>query len=377
MIMPGQHGAAGAIERVGVIGCGLIGGSFALAAKRIGLHVRVTDARAEVRTAAARLGLEVAEDLESTVVDRDLVVIATPVEAIASIAADVIPRMQAHSILTDTGSTKAQVLLEVERVLERLDRPVISFIGGHPMAGREHGGVDAADGDLFQGAAWVLTPARGADARALGRLSALLVRIGARVIVLDAELHDRLVATVSHLPQVLASALVVHAASEAEDRQALWALAAGGFRDATRVAGSDPELWMGVLRQNRAAVAAELERFAARLLAVRDALSQHRDEEVRALLTSAREVQRAQLHSKPVRGPLVRVVVPLEDRPGMIAGVAAALGEAGINIEDLSMRHADSGDRGALVVAVAGSEIAERAVAVLAARGISAHVENG
>jgi prephenate dehydrogenase len=242
------------------------------------------------------------------------------------------------------------------------------------MAGSEQSGPGAADGSLFQGATWVLTPTERTNHRALQELSGVLRSLGARVLALPPDRHDALVAVVSHLPQIAASCLAdVAGEAVATSGQAVLAVAGGGFRDTTRIAASDPQLWRDILEGNRLAVLDALDRYRARLDELRAALAEDDSDGLVALLDRASQARR-QLVDKERATRLVDVVVPLDDRPGTLAESTTALGEAGINIEDLAMRHAAAGDRGALLVRVE-EPAARRALEALEQRGLHAHLE--
>lgn len=243
------------------------------------------------------------------------------------------------------------------------------------MAGSEQSGPEAADGRLFQAATWVLTPTGTTADRALHDLSGFVRRLGARVVVLSPARHDELVAIVSHLPQLAASALAdVAADAVASSGEAVLAVAGGGFRDTTRIAASEPDLWLGILRGNRAAVLEALDEYLGRVTDVRDALAAGDWPGVHTVLARASAARR-RLVPKAVAEPLVDLVVPLTDRPGAIAAATTALGEAGVNVEDVTMRHAVEGEgRGSLVMRVAAAA-ADRGLTALAAGDIPAHVE--
>ncbi|HEX9889324.1 MAG TPA: prephenate dehydrogenase [Nitriliruptorales bacterium] len=361
-------------DSVLVIGCGLIGGSFALATQRLtGVrHVIVHDRDPEVRARAAALGVgtAVADDPSRVLPDVDLVVLATPVPTILGLVQEMVGRVRTHQILTDVASVKSRLVPRIDQLLGNSAR----YIGGHPMAGSERSGIGAADGTLFQGATWLLTPTAEADPQAFERLSSHLHALGTRVLAVDPDRHDRLVAAASHLPQVLASALMVHASRRAEQEAALFAVAAGGFRDVTRVAASDPALWRAILQENRVAVLAELDGYLDELGGLRDAIAGGDWDGVTRVLAAARDARR-DLAGKDVDGTLHDLVIALPDSPGALAAVTTALGETGTNIEDLSMRHADDGTRGALVIAIAGWDRAQRARETLAERGFPSHLE--
>lgn len=368
----------GGVARLTVVGAGLVGGSVAAAARAAGAEVLLTDRDAEVRAraAAAALADRVVDALPAAVADAQLVVVAVP----ATVAADVVVEVARHArqdaVLTDVTSLKGALVPDVERRLAELGLGPQRFVGGHPMAGSERSGPEAADGHLFQGATWVLTPTPVTGAGALTQVSAVLRDLGARVLALDPDLHDQLVAVTSHLPQVAASALADVAAETAGRLgEAVLAVAGGGFRDTTRIAASDPELWVGILGGNRDAVVGGIDALRSRLLDVRDALAAGDDEPVRALLGRASTARRG-LVRHDVATETVDLVVALDDRPGSLAAATKALGEAGINVADLAMRHASAGDRGALLVRVAVTSEG-RARAALAAVGLDSHVETG
>jgi prephenate dehydrogenase len=373
----GGGGGTGSIRRVAVVGAGLVGGSVALAAREAGIdRVVLTDQDPDVRARARELGLahEVLDELSETVRDADLVVIAIPSHYVAAIAKDVADAAPMQAILTDVASLKSQLVPEVERILEAHGLNPSRFVGGHPMAGSEQSGPGAADGSLFQGATWVLTPTERTNHRALQELSGVLRSLGARVLALPPDRHDALVAVVSHLPQIAASCLAdVAGEAVATSGQAVLAVAGGGFRDTTRIAASDPQLWRDILEGNRLAVLDALDRYRARLDELRAALAEDDSDGLVALLDRASQARR-QLVDKERATRLVDVVVPLDDRPGTLAESTTALGEAGINIEDLAMRHAAAGDRGALLVRVE-EPAARRALEALEQRGLHAHLE--
>lgn len=362
-------------ERILIVGCGLIGGSFALASRQVAgvREIVVADRDPEVRRRAVALGLadravaSPAEAIEGV----ELVLLAIPVPSMPDVVSELGDRMPNDAVLTDVGSVKSRLS---PKIRELLGEKAPCYIGGHPMAGSEDSGIDAADGQLFQGATWLLTPTGDVEPDAFERLSGHLHAIGARVLAVDPERHDRLVAAASHLPQVLASALMAHASRRAEEEGALLAVAAGGFRDVTRVAASDPELWRSILAENRVAVLAEIDGYLEQLASVRDALEAEDWGTVTAFLRAARDARRA-LPLKQIADTLHDLVIPLPDTPGALAAVTTALGGTGINIEDLSMRHAGDGTRGALVIAIAGDEASQRARAVLEEQGFSSHLE--
>jgi prephenate dehydrogenase len=380
------------VERVAIVGAGLVGGSVALAARAAGLaEVRVFDADPTVRERAEELGFGSVpgQDLTGTVAGVDLVVVATPAHTVPDVVAEVAGLVAPGTYLTDAASLKADLTLEVESRLryastfESTDRSTARstarpraswFVGGHPMAGSEHSGPDAADGSLFQGATWVLTPRASTADDTLQAVSGFLRRLGARVLVLAPDRHDELVALVSHLPQLVASTLAEVAGRAVETTgEAVLAVAGGGFRDTTRIAASDPALWLGILRGNRPAVLEALETYRGRLAEVADALEAEDWRRLEGVLARASAARR-RLVPKATQDVAVDLVVALDDRPGTLGAATSALGEEGINIEDLAMRHATDATRGALLLRVR-RDAAERALTAVRAHGFTAHVE--
>lgn len=365
------------LRRVAVVGAGLVGGSVAAAARAAGAHVTLTDRDPAVRARAldADLADVVAHDLAAAVADADLVVAAVPAAATPAVVVEIARHARADAVLTDVASLKAALVPAVEDALAAADLGPHRFLGGHPMAGSERSGPEAADATLFQGATWVLTPTATTDPAVLTALSAGLDRLGARVLALAPDRHDALVAVTSHLPQVVASTLAaVAAAATGRVGEAVLAVVGGGFRDTTRVAASDPDLWVGILGGNRAAVVAALDEYTTALGEVRDAIADGDDGPLRTLLAAGAAARRGLVRDEAERA-VVDLAVPLDDRPGALAIATTALGDAGIDVRDLAMRHAGAGDRGALLVRIEAAA-AERATAALAAVDLPAHVED-
>jgi prephenate dehydrogenase len=366
------------LERVAVVGAGLVGGSIALAACAAGVpSVRVHDADPDVRERATALGLgtEVDDSLAAALEGAQLVIVAVPAPAVAALVELIATLVEPTTYLTDATSIKSDLILDVESRLRSLGARPGRFVGGHPMAGSERSGPEAADGSLFQGATWVLTPTGGTQDEALRAVSAFLRRLGARVLVLPPERHDELVALVSHLPQLVASTLADVAGRAVETAgEAVLAVAGGGFRDTTRIAASDPDLWLEILRGNQPAVLEALDAYRARLDEVRAALSGADWERLHGVLDHASSARR-RLVAKGEAIAAVDLVVALDDRPGALGAATTALGQAGINIEDLAMRHATDAHRGALLLRI-DREAADRALVAVRQRGFAAHVED-
>lgn len=359
--------------KIAVLGCGLIGGSIGLAARAKASDVWVSayDRIPEVAMTAVRRGAadEAADSPTQAVEDADIVFIATPVGAIADVARAVAPTLRAGCVITDVGSTKSRVVLEIEEILTQ----GVVFIGGHPMAGTEDEGIDAADPNLFERAWWILTPTERSEPGAYRRLHALLTTLGAQVMALRPDEHDELMSIISHLPQLIATTLMNLAAERGREHAGLLALAAGGFRDVTRVAASNPEIWLDICRENASAISATIDRFSRELADLADRIRGDDREALRAILTRARSARRS-LGVKEIKGVPYAVRMPVPDRPGVLAEVTTSIGNLGINIEDLEISHATEGGRGTLHLTVAGETQAGRVSEALKALGFETKV---
>ena len=249
------------MKRISIIGLGLIGGSLALALKGsadIEAEIVGFSRRQETASKALERGIihRAAADLGDAVDGAELVVITTPVMAIKEVLEGISFHLSPRCLVTDTGSTKAEVM-EWARLLIPDD---VSFIGGHPMAGKETSGMDEAAEDLFRGCLYCLTPAEGTDAEAVRGMEKLVKSVGARPFIVDAKTHDRLVAGVSHLPMLL-SAAFVSATMENSSWPEMAGLAAGGYRDLSRLAAGNPEMNRDICLTNREEIVKWIECF--------------------------------------------------------------------------------------------------------------------
>jgi prephenate dehydrogenase len=281
------------MKRLAMIGVGLVGGSLALALRRAGAVASIAgyDRDGEALERAAALGVidTAAGSASEAAKGADLVVVAVPVRSIGPVLHDVALAMDPQAVVTDVGSTKGEVVAVAEQELrERFPR----FVPGHPIAGREASGVEAAVADLFRAARVVLTPASSTAPDAVELVKACWEAAGARVASMPAERHDRIFAAVSHLPHVLSFALVSEIA-EREDAEELLGFAAGGFRDFTRIAASSPEMWRDIALQNRAALLEEMDRYGARLAVFRELVARGDGPGLERLMTEARTARHA------------------------------------------------------------------------------------
>jgi len=341
------------VERVALLGTGLIGASIGLALARDGIDVRGfdTDDRALARAVELGAVTTAAPDAAGAVDGVDAAVVAVPVGAIASL---VVAAIDAGApVVTDVGSVKAPVVAAVESLRPDAAR---RFVGGHPMAGSEQEGVEGATADMFVGATWVLTPTTTTDARAYTTARALVRRLGAEVVAASPDHHDILVALVSHVPQLAASTLMDVATSRESEHRTLLRLAAGGFRDMTRVASGQPGIWPDILAANRDAVLDALDGYVAALGTVRTLVERSDRDGLLALLERARAARRSLPASASVAGDLVELRIPVPDRPGVLAEVTTLASRLGVNVADVEIAHSIEGDAGVMVLVVAAAD---------------------
>ncbi len=349
------------MSRVTVLGTGLVGGSVGLAARARGHHVTGFDLDPARAARAQALGAvdAVAADLAGAVAGSDLVVVAVPVGRAAEVATAAFDA--GAPVVTDVGSVKAGVVEAVEAT-----RPGAAdrFVGGHPMAGSEQDGLDGADADMFTGATWVLTPTPTTDPQVFEVVRDFAVGLGAEVVAVSPRHHDALVAVVSHVPQLAATTLMDVAARRGEEHATLLRLAAGGFRDMTRIAASHPAIWPDICVANRAAIVAALDDYLDALGAVRALVADADRTGLLDLLERGRRARRNLPVGTPTDAVLVELRIPVPDRPGVLAEVTTAAGVLGVNIVDLEIAHSGEGAGGVLVLVVPEASVAGFEVAL-------------
>jgi len=343
---------------VQVVGLGLIGSSIALGLRELGWHVSGVDVDEKRTARALELGVvdELGDDPEAA-----LVFVATPVSSIAPTANAILATRASDTelVVTDVGGIKGEVLRSITDP---------RFVGGHPMAGSEQEGPDGADPLMFAGATWVLTPTSTTSPDAFRAVRAVVSLLGADVVELAPTRHDALVAIVSHLPHLTAANLMNLASDASEEHSVLLRLAAGGFRDMTRIAAGDPVIWPDIFRDNADAVLEALDDLRGRLDEARRILVEGDRDALVALLEQARGARRNLPPRAPRPESVVECRIPVPDRPGVLAEVTTLLGELGANIRDLEIAHSAEGERGVLVLVI-DAEAADGARAALIEHG--------
>jgi len=280
-------------NKIVIFGVGLIGGSAALALKQANAvrHVVGVGRSLDNLQAALDLGVidEAQSDVAAAVQDADIVLIATPVAQTPKILEAILPHLAAHTVITDAGSTKSDIAEYVEAAALSAANPqqfLSQFVGGHPIAGAEKSGVTAAKADLFIGKNVVLTPNQQTSAEALEKVRQMWLGTGAKVTQMTAAEHDQTFAAVSHLPHLLAFALVDDLASRPNAKQ-LFDFAASGFRDFTRIAASSPEMWRDISLANRSALLDEIDAFQKELLLLKTLLDTQDEQGLQSLFERA------------------------------------------------------------------------------------------
>ena len=337
-----------------IVGTGLIGGSVALALRSAGWHVTGTDIDTQTAERAKKLGV-----IDATGIDQEaeLTFVAVPA---SSLEVEIEKALrETKGMVTDTGSVKTGVA-------RNINDP--RFVPGHPMAGSEQDGIEGADERIFDGAVWVLTPTEGTEDLGLRELQTVLSSMGCDVVTMTPERHDALVAIVSHVPHLTAASLMCLADDRALDDAPLLRLAAGGFRDMTRIAAGHPDIWLDICEENRDAIVTVLDEFADRISHIRDVVAESDRDGLTDLLSQARRA-RTNLPSRYVRPQdLLEIRIPIPDRKGQIANITMLAADCDVNVADIEVAHSTEGAQGVLVLVIARAEV-QRFLAVLAGQG--------
>jgi len=325
-------------RRANVVGLGLIGGSISRALVDGGWHVSGHDLDDAMATRAVDSGYCSAIGIDD---GAEISFVAVPALAVADVVKELLA--STTGVVTDVASVKGPV---VEGVDDR------RFVAGHPMAGSEQDGLDGSDPEMFLGAAWVLTPTETTDDQTFAKVASVVRTLGADVVALPPGRHDEMVAMVSHVPHLAAAALMQLADERAIDHSALLRLAAGGFRDMTRVAAGHPAMWPDICAENRTAIVGVLDALIGRLHEVRAIV----DEVDRARLLEMLHAARLARANLPGRATdpefLAEIRAPIPDRPGAAAEIFTLAAELGVNLLDFEVAHSPEGDFGVMIMVV-------------------------
>ncbi len=337
-----------------VVGAGLIGGSVGLALRQRGWQVSIDDVHREVAEEAVAIG---AADEIGFASAAEITFIATPVGSIAELAIDALARTRGP--VTDVGSTKLDIVRDVADP---------RFVGGHPMAGSEQDGIAGARSNLFEGAMWVLTPTEETDEASFSSVRAIVRSLGAESTTLLPRTHDQMVAQVSHVPHLTAASLMCLADEMSIEHRALFRLAAGGFRDMTRISAGRPTIWPDICIANKTAIVKGLDGLISQLGDIRGRVEAQDRDGILDLLTRARSARVNLPAGVAAADHMAEVAVPIPDRPGEIATIATLASDLDVNIFDLEITHSGEGRRGVMMMVVDQEQV-ERLLGGLIARG--------
>ncbi|CAM3775376.1 prephenate dehydrogenase [Cohnella lubricantis] len=361
-----EAGSSSGTIKIAICGVGLIGGSLALCLKgKPGYRVVGHEIREESAAKCAELGVvdEATTSLAEAAADADYIFLCVPVGRLNDYI-DELSRLplKPGCVMTDVGSTKASI---VEHAAQ-LALKGTTFIGGHPMAGSERSGVEAASADLFENAYYVLTPTEDAPAEAVQALEKLLRWTRAKIITTDAARHDRIVGAISHLPHMIAVALVNQIAGYNESSDLYRSLAAGGFRDITRIASSDPIVWRDILVNNRQVLLELLSDWRREMDEFTRLLESEDGEGVAERFKQANDFRnRLPERRKGMITSLYECYVNVPDQPGVIGRIAAELGQARINLSNLHIIESREDVPGVLRLSFRRQDDLDRAVALI------------
>jgi len=328
------------IKNITIIGLGLIGGSLALSLKKFNNDFFITgyDNEAEATNIAIYRKIidKAALNYKEAVKDADLVIIATPVRLIVEVANEIKDSLKKGAIVTDVGSAKLNI---VEKMHNILPEDVI-FIGGHPMTGSENEGVLSARNDLFVNSFYILTPTDNTKTEALAALHSLFTKIGAKVITISPQEHDKIVALISHLPHVLSTNLVALIDDKQKQLNNLFKLCAGGFRDMTRIAASNPKMWLDISFENKNEIISALNDYIDYLNKFKESLINDDEEYVKEHYIKAKSARLnlPKYVDKDI-SKLYELRIGILDKKGVLSEITLAISSAGVNIEDISIFH--------------------------------------
>jgi prephenate dehydrogenase len=352
-----------AVQRLSVVGTGLIGASIGLAAAARGARVCGWDPDPRALEVAAERGaVEPASTLATALDGAELAVVAAPIAALPAQVTAVLAAAEESTTVTDVGSTKASVVAAADGSPR--------FVGGHPISGSEARGPEHASAGLFEGATWFLTPTAQTDHERHRLVHGFVSELGAFPVAIDPAAHDRLVALTSHLPHVLANVIANHAGAMRIEGYEPLVSGGGALRDMTRVAGANARVWTDIFLDNADAVREALAEHRRRLDQVEQALEAGDAGFLARWIGEAAQNRRRMLESAfDDAGALHRLSVHVPDRPGVFMGIAQALGAERINIEDFDFQHISPERGGTMTLLVTGEENARRAADLLEAQG--------
>ncbi|PKM77408.1 MAG: prephenate dehydrogenase/arogenate dehydrogenase family protein [Firmicutes bacterium HGW-Firmicutes-15] len=357
------------MKRIAIIGLGVIGASLgmALQSARPDLEVLGTDIDPATMQKAMEMAAISRPLLNEDISACDVVFIATPLRIIPQILMQISEELSPGTIVSDVGSVKSWVMKQYEKYLP----PGVSAIGGHPLAGSDRSGITGADKYLLQNAIYVLTPLATTASEKIESLKDLLAETGARVVILSPDEHDKMVSKVSHLPHIVAASLM----NKLEQHQGALRLAAGGLRDTTRIAASNPELWEDILLLNGIAVVEEIRDLISQLNLYQQAIENNDRTSLCQYLATAQRMRKNMPLSRSSLEYSADIVAIIPDKPGIIGVLGTLLGEAGININDIQIMGVRDENEGSIRMGVPQSQV-QVALQLLRDKGIRAWIRD-
>lgn len=355
-------------KKIIIIGIGLIGGSLAAAFKRknVADYLKGIDCSSVVEKALKykliKEGFNL-ENLNQGIQDADLIILSVPIKEILTLLPVIAKVAKSGALITDVGSTKEEI---VNTAIEHLPRDVY-FLGGHPMTGSEKRGLENTDPFLFENAIYVLTKSPNVPNELSEAFVEIIEAIGAKVLFLSPRMHDEIAAVVSHLPQMLAVSLMHYASKLNESNTTFLKLAAGGFRDMTRVASSPYEIWADICKTNSKNIKRAIDQFISELRVMKNLIS---DSKLESIFNDAAQSRLS--IPKDTRGflqPHFDLSIIVEDKPGMIAAISTPLAEQNINIKDIEVLKVREGEAGTLRLAFESDTEREQAIKLLLENG--------
>lgn len=355
-------------QKIVIIGMGLIGGSMALALKNSGYEGKIIgyDLCKEALEEAVKIGaIDIAVmEIKKAVVDTDLVVLAVPVGYYAGIFQDMRPFLKKGVVITDVGSVKGYVVETAKKYLPK----EIEFLGGHPMAGSEKGGIQAASPYLYENAYYFLTPTEDTLAETIGKLQSFIEALGAYPILIEPYEHDRVVAQISHIPHLTAT-MLVNMLDKNQDTSYL-SFVGGGFRDTTRIASGNPAMWKDIFLFNKKGILEGIQTLENSLKEFKNMLRTENEEEIFATLKKAKSIRdEIPRRLKDAMPPIYEIIINVADRPGILGELTQLMGKNKINIKEIEIMHSREGHKGAIRLGFATATEEAKALHVLKSTG--------
>jgi len=362
--------------KIAIVGLGLIGGSLGMALKNADENLEIIGIDLEERIIEKGVALKSIDwgtcSIEEGVKDADVVFLAASLSQTIPLAEIIVPYLKKGAIISDTGSTKKQIFERISGIIK--SREDVFYVGGHPMAGSEKSGIDAADLYLFENAVYVILE-ESSNKAARECIVNIIKKTGAKVLLLGADEHDIMVASVSHLPHLLAGALVNTVGEIEKEYDKVFKIAAGGFRDVTRIADSQPELWRDIFLSNKDALLKILNIYKTQREELEELIfKDNKKDLVEKLYNSKKLREQVPKKVKGLLPTLSEIVVTIPDKPGEIGKVANILGAKDINIIDIEILRVREGDGGTLRLAFIQEEERKKAIEVLSFFGYATKI---